>query len=384
MRVKDESSGFVWAQDASPSLFVQTPLPSREAFLAQGAGINPELGQQLQPSIGTPVESPSGKLYYWLQRPELKKGYCYYTILLDPLGRTEWAIAAALSPQYDEPAKDGRGFYRGRSWCVQWENLPLSEKARIPGEIVAHTPAWCNLKLEGPAEAVGRPGEEVEVEFYATSETDVPVTTQMGVRREGAQEYAVVLEDLHLDPGEVRKPVRLKFLVESRPYKVRVKINPSETMPIENTYEDNYVDLVVKPLGVDLAVGKGGVVPVWIPWDRSSVTVDVRAVFMRKDGNCFEVPYTAWFDGPAGRKEFSGSFGPESNKVMRYEAYSFTVYRDGLSEYTVRAEIWPEPRELETNPEDNAAVWRIKVFKQKQKGPQYGPREPEIHAELGS
>lgn len=125
----------------------------------------------------------------------------------------------------------------------------------MPGLIGSIT-GWCNLKLTGPTEVTGMPGEEKELTFEVTSEVRVDVTTQVGTKREGEQQYQIAVDSLKV-PAWGKVPVTLKFTVGDRPYTVRVKVNPNETI-LENDYSDNYVDVTVKPTAPAVPGNQGG------------------------------------------------------------------------------------------------------------------------------
>ncbi|WP_211230101.1 hypothetical protein [Desulfovirgula thermocuniculi] len=489
-RLYDPSKQVVWAADAVPAMWLEVPLPSRDALLAQGAGIGGALEQKWKPYFGDPVISADGSTTYYRVANVFQQGATYeYHLLIDPVDQNRNYEYAALSfPLRDEPTPTGKGFYRGREWAPMLEN---SNPGAVPG-FIGKVEAWANLKLEGPAEVVGYPGEEKEAEFTVISECASDVATDLGTLREGEKRYMVALADLSV-PARGRAPAKLKFKVEGQPYTVRVAVNPFKNV-LETYYNDNYVDVVVKPLPPDFyikidphqvkaqpgqeltfAVTAGlkptfpqpwkalvrafhvvngveypasltlnGVpvapdqpvefqpgeekqgtvavhaqnvgttvvvkinpvdtsedadwsdnrdeaqittlvdvaVKVWpikdpyvMSWYSSSLTPGVNVRVYRKDyGEPVSVKLTV--DGPAGPKTFDFVLaGGESRTVQYY----FTVTGGGA--WTVSAEAWPVPGDLESYLPDNSASAQVTVIKREP--PPTGSREPGIHGELG-
>jgi len=258
VRVIDKNN--VWAADASDALYVYVPLPSREALLSQAEGMNEEQmarwGAYLKskdPEYAAfggliPSADPSTSRFYVRALDAFGNGGLYYYHLILNAGpqSANWSEAANTTPYYDEPSPSGKGFYRGKDWSEQLEKNPAS----VPGFIGA-IDWWANLKLTGPNEVVGVPGEEKEVTFTFTNESGVAPSAKVGVKREGEQKFATVLEGVTA-PAWGNSTFALKFKVEDRPYKVRVAvIDPSM---LEADYKDNVVELAVKPLAPDMYV----------------------------------------------------------------------------------------------------------------------------------
>ena len=256
VRVIDKN--MTWAGDASSGVYVNIPMPSREDFLAQEPGMNEALAAKWKPYLASKeypyglIPSADGSVQYFRALDAFDHGATfYYHLLLNPGPQaTNWAVAAETSPYYDENKPDGIGFYRGKDWSEQLKANPAS----VPGFIGAVMP-WANLKLEGPTEIVGLPGEEKEAQFIITNESNADLTPDVGMKREGG-EYVTVAEKVPVNKWG-KAPVTLKVKVEDRPYKVRVAVNSCKSI-FESTYKDNYVDVVVKPIQVPLPPGDQG------------------------------------------------------------------------------------------------------------------------------
>lgn len=238
-----------WGADMSPAVFLNMPLPSRDAFLNQGAGVNAAQASKYQGIFGRQIPSSDGSVSYFRALDSFDHGSTYYYHLFLEAGPQEnnFAVAADSPPYYDERTPAGKGFYRGKDWA---DNLN-SDPGSIPGFIGAITP-WCNLKLTGPNEVTGNPGEEKEVEFTAVSEVGSNVTTDVGTRRDGQGQFDLPVQGLAL-PAWGKVPVKLKFKIEDKPYTVRVKVDPNESI-LETRYDDNYVNVTVKPYAPDMYV----------------------------------------------------------------------------------------------------------------------------------
>jgi hypothetical protein len=252
-QVRYIDKGNTWAGDASSGMFVNVPMPSREDFLAQEAGMNDSLAAKWKPYLANKaysdglIPSADGSTQYLRALDAFDHGATfYYHLLLNPGPQSaNWAVAAETSPNYDENAPDGTGFYRGKDWSDQLKNSPAS----VPGFIGAIAP-WANLKLEGPVEITGAPGEEKEAQYMLTDESSADLTPDVGVKREGG-EY-VTAAKVPVKAWD-KAPVTLKFKVEDTPYKVRVAVNPFGGL-LESTYKDNYVDVTIKPIAPDMYV----------------------------------------------------------------------------------------------------------------------------------
>ncbi|GAF24711.1 NAD-dependent aldehyde dehydrogenases [Moorella thermoacetica Y72] len=231
-----------WGADMSPAVFLNMPLPSRDAFINQAAGMNATQASKYQGIFGRQIPSSDGSVSYFRALDAFDHGSTYYYHLFLEAGPQEdnFAVAADSPPYYDERTPAGIGFYRGKDWADNLKGDPGS----VPGFIGAITP-WCNLKLTGPNEVTGNPGEEKEAEFTAVSEVGSDVTTDVGTRRDGQGQFDPAVKGLAL-PAWGKVPVKLKFKIEDQPYTVRVKVDPNESI-LETRYDDNYVDVVVKP-----------------------------------------------------------------------------------------------------------------------------------------
>ncbi|MDK2816269.1 MAG: hypothetical protein PWR22_898 [Moorella sp. (in: firmicutes)] len=243
-----------WAGDASSGLYVNMPLPSREDFLSQDEGMNALQAAKWKPFLASQayadglIPSADGSKQYLRALDAFNHGATfYYHLLLNPGPQSaNWQVAAQTSPNYDENAPDGIGFYRGKDWSDQLKNSPAS----VPGFIGAVTP-WANLKLEGPVEITGAPGEEIEGRYTVTNESSADLAPDLAVKREGGT-YLTAAADVPVKAWD-KTQVALKFKVEDKPYKVRVAVNPFEGL-LESTYKDNYVDVTVKPIAPDMYV----------------------------------------------------------------------------------------------------------------------------------
>ena len=238
-----------WGEDMSPAVFLNMPLPSRDAFLNQAAGMNATQASKYQGIFGRQIPSSDGSVSYFRALDSFDHGstYYYHLFLSDGLQGNNFAVAADVPPYYDERTPTGIGFYRGKDWA---DNLK-SDPGSVPGFIGAITP-WCNLKLTGPNEVTGAPGEEKEVEFTAVSEVGSDVTTDVGTKRDGQGQFDLPAKGVTL-PAWGKVPVKLKFKIEDQPYTVRVKVDPNESI-LETRYDDNYVDITVKPYAPDMYV----------------------------------------------------------------------------------------------------------------------------------
>ncbi|MGB9846344.1 MAG: hypothetical protein ACPLRH_02450 [Desulfotomaculales bacterium] len=245
--------GMTWGKDSSPGVLMKMPVPSKEAFLAQGPGINEEIAKKYAKWFGSRVTGANGRQYYRALDVYQHGATYYYTIMLNAgFQSMNYSIPPLISPYYDEDGPTGKGFYRGREWSVQLES---KDPGSVPGLIGAIT-GWCNLKLAGPTEVTGAPGEEKELTFEATSEAPMDVTTQIGKSRDGGGHYDTAVDGVKL-PAWGKTTVAVKFTVEDQPYTVRVKINPNE-VPRETDYSDNYVDVLVKPVLPPVTPGDQG------------------------------------------------------------------------------------------------------------------------------
>ncbi|PRR71948.1 hypothetical protein [Neomoorella humiferrea] len=253
-QVRYIDKGNAWAGDASSGIFVNVPMPSREDFLAQEAGMNDSLAAKWKPYLANKaysdglIPSADGSTQYLRALDAFDHGATfYYHLLLNPGPQSaNWAVAAETSPNYDENAPDGIGFYRGKDWSDQLKNSPAS----VPGFIGAVTP-WANLKLEGPVEITGAPGEEKEAQYTITNESSADLAPDVAVKREGGT-YVTAAAGVPVKAWD-KTQVTLKFKVEDKPYKVRVAVNPFGEL-LESTYKDNYVDVTVKPIAPDMYV----------------------------------------------------------------------------------------------------------------------------------
>ncbi|MGI9862517.1 hypothetical protein SDD30_14145 [Moorella naiadis] len=248
-KVVAHSQGKDWGADMSDGVYLNMPLPSREAFLNQAAGMNDAQAAKYQSIFGRQIPSADSSVSYYRALDAFAHGSTYYYHLFLNEGPQEnnYAVAADAMPRYDERTPTGIGFYRGKDWASNLQSDPGS----VPGFIGAITP-WCNLKLTGPNEVTGVPGEEKEVEFTAVSEVGSDVTTDVGTKRDGQGQFDLAVKDLTL-PAWGKVPVKLKFKVENQPYTVRVMIDPNESI-IETGYDDNYIDVTVKPIAPDMYV----------------------------------------------------------------------------------------------------------------------------------
>ncbi|MGI9860059.1 hypothetical protein SDD30_01570 [Moorella naiadis] len=248
-KVVAHSGGKDWGADMSDGVYLNMPLPSREAFINQDAGVNASQENKYKSIFGREIPSSDGSKVYFRALDAFAHGATYYYHLFLNEGPQEnnFAVAADAMPRYDERTPAGIGFYRGKDWA----NNLKSDPGSVPGFIGAVTP-WCNLKLTGPNEVTGAPGEEKVVEFTATSEVGSAVTTDVGTRRDGQGQFDLAVQGLAL-PAWGKIPVKLKFKVEDRPYTVRVMIDPNEST-LETRYDDNYVDVTVKPVAPDMYV----------------------------------------------------------------------------------------------------------------------------------
>ncbi|WP_035108106.1 hypothetical protein, partial [Desulfovirgula thermocuniculi] len=244
-------NGVAWGKDSVPALLMDVPLPSREAFLAQDVGVNAELAQRVASVLGPPVIGADGATQYYRAMSAYDHGALYYYSIFLNAGDQSLNYEAAhyTPPYYDEKTPTGKGFYRGREWSQPLENS--GNPGAVPGMMTAVIGGF-NLKLTGPTEIVGFPGEEKEATFQAESAASAEVVTQIGTKREGEEQYQQAVGGLVL-PAWGKVPVTLKFKVEDKPYKIRVKINPNESL-LESDYSDNYVDVVVKPLPPDFYI----------------------------------------------------------------------------------------------------------------------------------
>lgn len=105
-----------WGRDAAPALLMEMPIPSREAFLQQGVGVNQGLAQKYVGWLGSPIVSSTGRQYYRAMNAYNHSALYYYSIFLNP-GPSQSVncdIAATIYPYYDERTPTGKGFYRGR------------------------------------------------------------------------------------------------------------------------------------------------------------------------------------------------------------------------------------------------------------------------------
>ncbi|GEA15509.1 hypothetical protein E308F_17530 [Moorella sp. E308F] len=253
-QVRYIDKGNAWAGDASSGIFVNVPMPSREEFLAQEAGMNDSLAAKWKPYLANKaysdglIPSADGSTQYLRALDAFDHGATfYYHLLLNPGPQTgNWQVAAETTPYYDENAPDGTGFYRGKDWSDQLKSSPAS----VPGFIGAITP-WANLKLEGPVEITGAPGEEKEAHYTITNESSADLAPDVAVKREGGA-YVTAAAEVPVKAWD-KAPVTLKFKVEDRPYRVRVAVNPFKGI-WESTYKDNYVDVTVKPIAPDMYV----------------------------------------------------------------------------------------------------------------------------------
>lgn len=243
-RVVDKTN--TWAGDASTGVLVNVALPSREDFLAQEEGINEKQLEKWKPYLASKqysdglIPSADGSRYYLRALDAYDHGATFYYHLLLNAGPQEYNYidAAEESPYYDENSPSGKGFYRGKDWSEQLEKSPGS----VPGFIGA-VRTWANLKLSGPAEVTGTPGEEKEVTFTLKNESSARPSVQVKTRREG-EGYATVLEGVTA-PAWGENTFTLRFTVAEQPYTVYVGvIDPNM---LEDTYEDNYLAIVVKP-----------------------------------------------------------------------------------------------------------------------------------------
>ncbi|MGB9848857.1 MAG: hypothetical protein ACPLSY_03385 [Moorellaceae bacterium] len=254
-----EPGGRVWAGDASDAYYIYVPVPSREAFLSQPEGMNGEMlkkwglylkskDPQFRDTDGfIPSADGSSRLYLRALDAFQNGGLYYYHLILNA-GPQEynWAQAADEPPYYDEKSPDGKGFYRGKDWSDRLEQSP----GAVPG-FVGAVDWWANLKLSGPVEVVGAPGEEKEAVFTLANESGFAPSAVVGVKREGEQKYSIALTGVTA-PAWGNGTFSLKFKVEDRPYKVRVAV--LDPNMLEARYRDNFVDVSVKPLAPDLYV----------------------------------------------------------------------------------------------------------------------------------
>lgn len=242
--------GMTWGKDASPAVLMRMPLPSKDAFLAQGPGINEALAGKYASWFGSRITSSTGRQYYRALDAYQHGATYYYSLMLNPGPQSgNYSIPPNISPYYDENGPTGKGFYRGREWSTQLES---KDPGSVPG-LVGSITGWCNLKLTGPTEVTGNPGEEKELTFDAISEAPMVITTEIGTSRDSGKSYSTAVDGVKL-PAWGKVPVTVKFTVENEPYTVRVKVNPYERV-LETDYSDNYVDVVVKPVETPLPSG---------------------------------------------------------------------------------------------------------------------------------
>jgi len=145
----------------------------------------------------------------------------------------------------------------------------------------------------------------------------------------------------------------------------------------ETDYTNNVAEVKV-PIRVKCDVA----VKIWPPkdpfilaWYAHSVRPGVNVRVYRKDSG-EPVPVKLTVNGPAGPKTFEFTLAGGQDKTVQY---FFEVTSGGT--WTVSAEAWPEPREMESYPPDNSASTQVNVVKNEP--PPTGPREPGIHGELG-
>lgn len=145
---------------------------------------------------------------------------------------------------------------------------------------------------------------------------------------------------------------------------------------VEDTYDNNKAEAKVNIEGlVDISVSAWPFKQVYtIPWHSPSVNIGVNVRATRKDSGSDPVPVTLTVDGPAGPKEFSFDLSGGNSKTVQYY---FTATDSG--EWTVSAEAWPVPTDMESYPPDNRTETRVSAVKQE---PYTGPKEPGLHPEL--
>jgi len=109
--------------------------------------------------------------------------------------------------------------------------------------------------------------------------------------------------------------------------------------------------------------------------DDQSVPYKLNIGFARRDKLDTQVPYNIKITGPGGTVERSGVV-MERNKPLMIP-YNLNV----TGPCTIKAEIWPVQKDLEINPKDN--TYTIQIVVERLKHPRTGPKEPQIHVELG-
>lgn len=326
VRVIDKN--MTWAGDASSGVYVNIPMPSREDFLAQEPGMNEALAAKWKPYLASKeypdglIPSADGSVQYFRVLDAFDHGATfYYHLLLNPGSQAaNWAVAAETSPYYDENKPDGIGFYRGKDWSEQLKTNPAS----VPGFIGAVMP-WANLKLDGPTEIVGLPGEGKEAQFIITNESNADLTPDVGMKREGS-ESVTLAERVPVNKWG-KASVTLKVRVEESPYKVRVAVNSAKSI-FESTYKDNYVDVVVKPIQVlppgDQEGTSGG-------GDNGSGSVSGELIFYARS---------------QGGQDIYGNYKPPENRPVNTAKYADIV----------KAVLRPKPP---TPPRGRLVSWEI-------------------------
>jgi len=129
----------------------------------------------------------------------------------------------------------------------------------------------------------------------------------------------------------------------------------------------NGVDYYVLPMSTPLKVTMFA--------DDQSVPYRINIGFARRDNLDTQVPYHIKITGPGGTVERDGVV-MERNKPLMIP-YNLNV----TGPCTIKAEIWPVQKDLEINPKDN--TYTIQIVVERLKHPRTGPKEPQIHVELG-
>lgn len=237
-----------------------------------------------------------------------------------------------------------------------------------------------------PHSVKAKPGQELTFTATFGLKENYPLSTRAvlkGLHVIGGKEYPVTLVPLdgapdpknpiEFQPGQQFK-YRVKVHAQNRNSDIVVKINPVDTSNDAN-WSNNRDEARISVL-VDVAVKIWPIKnPYVLSWLSSSLTpgVNVRA-YRKDDGD--PVPVKLTMNGPAGTKTLTFTLGGKGFKTVQY---FFTVTRGGT--WTVSAEAWPEPKDLESYPPDNRASTQVTVVKREP--PPTGPREPGIHGELG-
>lgn len=220
---------------------------------------------------------------------------------------------------------------------------------------------------------------------YQTPKGKLPVDFSLdGTTATKGKDVSYVSKMTEDRKGEITGTVKVKVYDKRSTLIAQVILLDKEgkPLPIQSPYDanpsNNEDKAIVTPEGIDyVAMSYQEKVRLSIPYDVDKIQHKFSLPFTRIDQIEGTVPYTITIrDSQGGSKTLSGP-GLKTYE-MKYIDYTMTFTKPGT--YTIDYEIWPNPKDLETKPENNKG--RIIIEVNKLPKPAVPSPDSKIHIEL--